>query len=434
LNALRISKIFSAAPSSDAREEMVNLTEITDELESKLDLKPSSQQHGNATTTQPARAGPELPPGMAANVGKSAAEILAELNKSPLFMTELEENDDVAALQALAYEGTALENATDFKERGNECFREKRPADAKEFYTKGVLILTAEERRRAKGEKPTKEGESDDPEEVARQREVLETLYVNRAAAHLELKNFRSCTLDCAAALRLNPANSKALYRSARALLAVGRVEEAEDACARGLLVEPNNKALQALRKDIAARAAALSEKQKAEAERAAKARRRKALLRAALAARGIRTRKTAQPPEMEDARVRLEPDEDSAESLLVFPAMLVYPADLQTDFIKALGEAETLGQHLGYVLPLPWDAGGRKYGGANGTGVECFIETAKGGLIKVGKKIPLLRVLGSGSVEVVDDLVRIYVLPKAGAEAWVKEFKAKKAVEMAGK
>ena len=70
--------------------------------------------------------GPSRPPGLAAGHGRTVEEVLAEMNKSPLFMTTLEENDDVAALRALAYEGTPLENAGDFKERGNECFAEKK--------------------------------------------------------------------------------------------------------------------------------------------------------------------------------------------------------------------------------------------------------------------------------------------------------------------
>ena len=68
---------------------------------------------------------PSLPPAMAALRNKSADEILADLNKIPLFMTTLEENDDIEALKALAYEGTPLEVATGFKERGNESFKEK---------------------------------------------------------------------------------------------------------------------------------------------------------------------------------------------------------------------------------------------------------------------------------------------------------------------
>ncbi|KAJ9138877.1 TPR-like protein [Pleurostoma richardsiae] len=368
---------------------------------------------------------PELPPQLALNSGKTAEEIMADLNKSPLFMTELEENDDVAALQALAYEGTPLENSSDFKERGNECFREKRWADAKEFYTKGVLILISEQQRRTLGE-PPREGDSDAPEEVAAQRAVLEQLYINRAACHLELRNYRSCWLDCGAALRLNPRNVKAYYRSGKALLAVGRIEEADDACARGLAVDEKNGALRALARDIIAESEKAAARAKVEGARLAKEKRRAVLLKAALKARGIRTRRTEQPPEMEDAKTQLVPDPDDPTSSLSFPAVLLYPAHLQSDFIKSFNETESLEQHLGYIFPLPWDEAGEY----STSGVECYMETVTGGLVKVGKKVPLLKVLSTGNVEVLDEVVRIFVVPRAKAEAWVKEFKAKKAAE----
>ncbi|KAL8372429.1 hypothetical protein RB595_001976 [Gaeumannomyces hyphopodioides] len=395
--------------------------------------------HGPEPPAQDGGLMPELPPALAAVRNKTTEEILADLNKSPLFMTELEENDDVAALQALAYEGTPLENASDFKERGNECFKEKKWADAKEFYTKGINILAAEVRRRARGEPPAPAvdgdgGEdgggggtagaptsSDDPDEVAREAAVLESLYVNRAACHLELRNNRSCTLDCAAALQLNGRNIKALYRSARALARLDKVLEAEDAAERGLALDPDNAALRAVRDEVAGRRAAVAAKQKRESERAATEVRRRYLLRAALRQRGVRTRSTDQPPEMEDARCQLVPDPDDAEaSSLAFPTMILYPVDMQSDFIKAFREHDCVDVHLSYLLPLPWD----RDSAYTQSGVECYVETAKGTLLKLGKKVPLIKVLALESMEVVDELVGIFVLPKAKAAKWVKEFK----------
>ncbi|KAG6029242.1 hypothetical protein E4U41_000446, partial [Claviceps citrina] len=171
---------------------------------------------------------PELPP----MKKQTFEQVMADLNKCPLFMTDMEENDGIAALQALSYEGTPLENGADFKARGNECFKVRGYVDAREFYTKGIQVLSVEERRRNDSSNKEEE-EEESAEEVASQREVLESLYVNRAACHLELANYRSCWTDCAAALRLNPANVKACYRSARALLKVDRIDEAADVCAR---------------------------------------------------------------------------------------------------------------------------------------------------------------------------------------------------------
>ncbi|KAJ9136801.1 TPR-like protein [Coniochaeta hoffmannii] len=390
----------------------------------------SQGQDGSSPQQQQKPYEPQLPPGLAFNAGKTGAEILADLNKHPLFMTELEENDDVAALQALAYDGTPLENATNFKEQGNECFAARKWADAREFYGKGIAILAAEEGRRAKGlpsvQTETHEGSSDEPAEVERERALLEVLYVNRAACQLELGNYRSCTADCAGAIRLNGGNVKAYYRSARALLALGKVEEAEDACVRGLAVDGGNKALQKLRGDIERKKSEVEERRRKEEERVAKERREEMVLAAAIKARGIRMRRTEKPPEMEDAKVRLVPDPADPTSSLTFPTVLLYPVHLESDFIKAFGEAETLDQHLRYVFPLPWD----REGAYTVNGVECYVETVGGGLAKIGRKVPLLKMLAGGNVEIVDELVKIFVVPKAQAESWVKEHKAKRAAE----
>ncbi|KAJ3560295.1 hypothetical protein NPX13_g9353 [Xylaria arbuscula] len=143
----------------------MHIQEISDEVAEPLKLEQSQPQSKTSTsppaavspeeaqdgsTSVPLSAGmfPELSPGRSMTGKKTVDEVVAELRKTPFFMTELEENDETEALKALAYEGTPLENASEFKEQGNECFRVKRWADAKEFYTKGVLILAAEERKR----------------------------------------------------------------------------------------------------------------------------------------------------------------------------------------------------------------------------------------------------------------------------------------------
>jgi tetratricopeptide (TPR) repeat protein len=361
---------------------------------------------------------------MAALRNKSADEILADLNKIPLFMTTLEENDDIEALKALAYEGTPLEVATGFKERGNESFKEKGYKDAKEFYSKAINVLLIEVRKRQKATEEEKKGE--DEEEVKREIAVLEASLVNRAACHLELKNYRSCTLDCGSALRINAQNMKAFYRSSRALLALDRISEADDACARGLAIDPENKSLQEVAKDITKRNSQVAARKKLDQEREQRRRFEETILRAALKARGIKLRRTSQPPEMEDAKIQLVPDPSDPTSTLSFPVVLLYPLALESDFIKAFNETETLGHHLDYILPVPWD---RVLYTLNG--VECYMETSSGGLIKVGRKVPLLKVLTQGNVEVVDDVVKIFVVPKGRAESWVLEFKKKKAVEM---
>ena len=99
---------------------------------------------------------------------------------------------------------------------------------------------------------------------------------------------------------------------------------------------------------------------------------------------------------------------------------MLLYPTHNQTDFIKAFAEKNLLSHHLSYILPLPWDSKGE----FTMDSVDCYMDTLTGGLMKVGKKLKLLDILSNGKTEIVDGLVRIYVVPRALAGQWIEEVK----------
>ncbi|KAL5332717.1 hypothetical protein BJX70DRAFT_105231 [Aspergillus crustosus] len=365
---------------------------------------------------------PKLPPAMAAVESHTTDELADILNKTPLFMTDISkagdeqgENIMLDALRALQNEGTRGDVAQNFREQGNEAAREKRWADAKEYYSKGIAILRSKE---DKWDKP-----EDEAEEERLRREVEEASYTNRALCNLELKNYRSTTLDCAAVLQLNPRNVKAFYRSAMALYALDKIPEAEDAAARGLAIDANNKLLQQIAAKTAERKAVvdrIAAKRRADDERT---RKEQVLLGTALQARQIRTRKTEQPPEMEDANIKLAPDPLSPESTLEFPTVLLYPMDAQSDFIKGFSEMSSIEDHLDYIFPLPWDTK-KEYTIQN---VECYMDTYTGGLIKAGKKLPLLQILSGSKVEIVDELVRIYVVPTAKSKEFIAAIKARK-------
>ncbi|KAJ5902789.1 hypothetical protein N7495_003317 [Penicillium taxi] len=365
---------------------------------------------------------PKMPPAMASVKSHSKEELLAMMNKTPLFMTDIEnagdeqgENVFLDALTALQNEGTRGEVAQSFKEQGNEAVQEKRWIDAKEFYTKGIAVIYA------------KEDKWDKPEDLEKEKKLLrqmeELSHLNRALCNLELGNYRSCTLDCAATLKLNPKSVKAFYRSSMALLKLEKIAEAEDAAARGLAVDPSNTALQSAAKKVAERKAAverIAARKKAEDELA---RKKNLVLSTALRARQIFTRKTDQPPEMEDAGIRLTPDPLSPESSIEFPTVMLYPMDAQSDFIKGFSELSCIEDHLEYLFPLPWDTK-NEYSLGN---VECFMQTVSGGLIKAGKKVPLLQILTGGKVEVVDELVNIFVVPISKTGAFIADMKARK-------
>lgn len=115
------------------------------------------------------------------------------------------------------------------------------------------------------------------------------------------------------------------------------------------------------------------------------------------------------------------------------------------------------MGDHLSYIFPLPWDTegnyrvgnvelyietgwgpeaeagagGSRRTGLAPGTGTGTGIAAGRGkaALIKVGRKMTLLEVLGGGKVVVWDGLVRVNVLLKGKAAGWIEEVKKRKGV-----
>lgn len=235
-------------------------------------------------------------------------------------------------------------------------------------------------------------------------------------------ENYGQCKRDCAEALKLNPKNVKAWYRAGSACLALDQVDAAIDACQSGIKYDAKNAALTTLLTKSEKRRDHLTALETNRRQREERQRAERVTLRQALKNRNIRTRETDRPPEMPDAQIALASPLDST-SALSFPCILLYPLHAQTDFIKAFDENSSLAEHLSYILPLPWDEAG-DYTAAS---VECYMETAEGGLIKAGKKLALGKLLGSGKLEVVDGLVKVNVVPKARAEEWIGEFKKRR-------
>ncbi|KAI9696113.1 MAG: hypothetical protein M1836_005944 [Candelina mexicana] len=389
---------------------------------------PLPMPNSSSPRQERASTAPALPPPMDSIKSCTPAEVLTNLNRTPLFMTSLDDTDgavgenvELEALKALAYEGTPAEVAENFREQGNECFRAKKWTDAVEFYTKGIVFLQEAKRKRNVGQVDDGEGISES--EVEKERGLEEACLEMQYLIPKYVENYRRTTNDCAAVLLLNPSNVKAWYRSARACLALDKIPEALDACSRGLGVDPENSSLKNLRANSNERKAVVEEKERKTKEREERQKAGERAVRLALTARNIHTRTTTKPPETEDATIHLSPDPLSPTSTLNFPVLLLYPLQAQTDFIKSYPETTSLADHLSYILPPPWDDH-HEYGLEN---VECYMETKTGGLIKVGKRIALATILGSGKTEIVDGVVRIYVVPKARAEVWIEMFKQRK-------
>ncbi|KAL9096502.1 MAG: hypothetical protein Q9165_001499 [Trypethelium subeluteriae] len=340
----------------------------------------------------------------------TADDVLKMMNKVPLFMTELDETDEqgnenvaLEAIKALAYEGSRAEQAENFRQQGNEHARMKNWLDAKEFYTRAIGVLKAPPKsvQDRMDEMPDIDiVEIDEEAEAKKEKDLEEASYVNRALCNLELT----------------------WYRSASACLALDKIPEASDACMSGLNVDANNSALQILATKIQEREKHLAKLSTQREEREERGRAEERILKLALKARNIHTRATGKAPDLEDAKVKLENPLD-ASSTISIPTIILYPLHSQTDFIKDLSEHVSLQEQLSYVLPLPWDER-NEY---TLESVDCYMETATGGLIKVGKKLPMTKTLTTGKVEIVDGILKIYVTPRSRSQEWIEDFKKKR-------
>lgn len=170
-------------------------------LESLIHNATQSKSSPAAAEPSDGTASAPKPPAMTETMSKTADELLAELNRTPLFMTSLDDTDGqggenaaLEGLKALAYEGTKAEVAGNFREQGNECARMKQWFDAREFYNKALAVLRGPARPQDNvddDDEPDMNLGDDqelDPEEEARkERQIEEASLVNRALCNLEM-------------------------------------------------------------------------------------------------------------------------------------------------------------------------------------------------------------------------------------------------------
>ncbi|KAF7723207.1 hypothetical protein EC973_002282 [Apophysomyces ossiformis] len=311
-----------------------------------------------------------------------------ELAKVPLFMSHLpdEENVTLSALQSLAYDGTPEEIAENFKNQGNDCFRQGKASyqDAIEYYTKAI-------------------------DTDCKDLKIIEACYANRAAVNLELSNYGRVLRDCAKCLELNPKNVKALYRSARALYALDRVDEAHDCCEHGLAADPENQAIKKIREDCIQRKKTIElaqqrKEKKEREEKEAKERLEKA----------FETRKIKFDIQDQDVRNSANIQYDAETDSLSWPVFFLYPEYKESDYIQAFNENDTFYDHLQVVFeqPAPWDAN-NIYTADN---VEVYFEKNQGiktSLVKVGKKLPLGKILSLPSYTVINGVPSFIIMAK---------------------
>ncbi|KAG8807622.1 hypothetical protein FRC17_004379 [Serendipita sp. 399] len=337
---------------------------------------------------------------------------LKEMDSVPLFMKNLpsdasEQSDALEALQALVYDGTPDEIATNFKNQGNDYFKSKRYREALGFYNQAV------------DSKPT--------ETI-----LLESLYLNRAACNLELQNYGSVLRDCSKVLITNPSSLKAFYRSALALIALERSPEAIDCCNRALDIEPENSGILATLKRAKDFKELQERKESIRLQKIAAEKAEKKQLNDALKERNI----IAVPNTIDDIPGDQQPylSKDEPPSLHL-PVLFLYPQYLQSDVISSFEEHTRFTDHLDLMFPpngaTPgWDAKGEY----NVSNLALYASTKRKRLLKIGKRTTLAELCRNAAakpgeevdgLELVGGHLSIVVLPKGEVEQkWIDDFK----------
>ncbi|CAK9438848.1 uncharacterized protein LODBEIA_P30720 [Lodderomyces beijingensis] len=356
---------------------------------------------------------PDLPPQISQFANKTTDEVMEELNRLPFFMTKLDETDGeggenvgVEALKSLAYDGEPHEIATNFKTQGNDCYKAKQYTHAIEYYTKALEVDCGVD-------------------------DITKSLYLNRAACNLELKNYRRCIDDCKRVLLIDEKNIKACFRAAKAFDAIGDLQEAKQIISYGLTFADNNKDLKQLLSSIERKELDEKNRKIAREKRENEIRMQKSILNDSIKLRHIAIVKTKSPPEMlKEAKIKLE-DPVDYQSQLIFPALILYPTIDEFDFIAEISELSTPLEILELIFnrPQEWF---EKHPNFRIKTLDCFMETASGGLVKVGKKIEINQALMNDSPKapLFDNALKLFVVPKQEVADWVSKWSKDLALE----
>ncbi|KAK4210035.1 hypothetical protein QBC37DRAFT_429334 [Rhypophila decipiens] len=132
-------------------------------------------------------------------------------------------------------------NVTKLRESGNQEYRKQKYPEAIKFYTLGLQMALT---------RPMWE-----PSQLVR--EEISQLYSNRAQAHMQLANWPEAAADAESSVEAKrQGNAKAWFRRGKALLEMGRLEEAKEWVSKGLEVEGEEKELIELLKEVDSRLA----------------------------------------------------------------------------------------------------------------------------------------------------------------------------------
>uniref|UniRef100_A0A3Q2FJV4 Zinc finger CCCH-type containing 7Bb n=1 Tax=Cyprinodon variegatus TaxID=28743 RepID=A0A3Q2FJV4_CYPVA len=134
-----------------------------------------------------------------------------------------------------SYEAFLTQLVCNLLDEGNSCFRDGDWRQAAQQYGEGVSVA-----RYAQAEA------------VIIPHELLESLYVNRAAAFYKMREYERGIQDCESALCVSEGSRRALYRKALCLRELGRLREAYESGTKCLLTAPHDVLVIDLAQDLA--------------------------------------------------------------------------------------------------------------------------------------------------------------------------------------
>eukprot|EP00933_Yihiella_yeosuensis_P012894 TRINITY_DN12226_c2_g1_i1.p1 TRINITY_DN12226_c2_g1~~TRINITY_DN12226_c2_g1_i1.p1 ORF type:complete len:179 (-),score=56.24 TRINITY_DN12226_c2_g1_i1:352-888(-) len=122
----------------------------------------------------------------------------------------------------LAEKKRKQEEALGLKELGNECFKKQELEKALEYYSQAILVYKYEP-----------------------------SLWLNRSIVNRQLEKFEAAEADAAICLELDKTNPKAAYNKALALKSMERYDEAIEAAAKGVQMNPDYEVLKTVLADV---------------------------------------------------------------------------------------------------------------------------------------------------------------------------------------
>lgn len=187
-------------------------------------------------------------------------------------------------------------------------------------------------------------------------------MYNNRAAAHWQLKNYRSALYDSEKALSFNPDHAKARLRAVKAATEIAKYETCIQHCEKLLESQPNNKEIIDLLNNGKKKRIMQQRDQRKKDRTNEKAEEQRDAVIKAIKERKIRVRKCDGENDIDLSK--LDPNLPGAadavvhikDGLLCWSVLFLYPEYQTTDLVKGCPENVPLMSQLQQVLPAPWD------------------------------------------------------------------------------